>query len=38
MEEIDVFRHHAEFARHVTRTRDSLDDFSTVTYEAVIEP
>jgi len=38
MEQIDTFRQHAEFARHVARIRESLDDFSPFTYEAVIEP
>ena len=38
MELIDAFRQHAEFARHVARIREALDDFSPFTYEAVIEP
>jgi heme-degrading monooxygenase HmoA len=38
MEQIEGFRHNAEFARHVTRIREALDDFAPVTYEAVIEP
>jgi len=38
MEQIEAFRHHAEFARHVTRIREALDDFAPVTHEAVIEP
>jgi len=38
MEQIDAFRRHAEFARHVARIQEALDGFTPVTYEAVIEP
>lgn len=38
LEQIEAFRRHAEFARHVARIQEALDDFTPVTYEAVIEP
>ena len=38
LEQIEAFRRHAEFARHVARIQEVLDDFTPVTYEAVIAP
>jgi hypothetical protein len=38
MEQFDAFGQHAEFARHVARIREPLDDFSPFTNEALIEP
>src|SRR5215217_886366 len=36
MEQIEAFRGHAEFGRHVARIREALEDFSPFTYEAVV--
>lgn len=37
LEQIEAFRQHPEFSRHVTVIRETLDDFSPMTYEAVLE-
>jgi hypothetical protein len=38
LEQIEAFRRHAEFARQVARIQEALDDFTPLTYKAVIEP
>jgi len=38
LEQIEMFRHHPELGRHVARIRELLDNFTPMTFEAVIEP
>ncbi len=38
LKQVEAFRQHPEFSRHVARIEEALDDFSPMTYEAVIEP
>ena len=36
--QVEAFRAHPEFSRHVTRIREVLDDFVPSTLEAMVEP